>query len=39
MGPCVPFVFVTECTIGVWVCEGPEYVFPMIAHILGVSEF
>ena len=32
-------VFGTYCTIPVWVKIGPEDLFSVVTHILGVSEF
>ena len=39
MGPCVSIIGVTEGTVGVLVFKGPKDIFPMVAHVLGISKF
>ena len=39
MGPCVSILSATECAIRIWAFEGPEDVFHVVAHVLGISEF
>ena len=39
MRPCVSVIPVTKCAVGILKFEWPEDVFPMIPHVLGISEF
>ena len=39
MGPCVPILAMTQCAIWILEFEGPENVFLVVTHVLGVSEF
>ena len=39
MWPCVPIIGAAKCAIGVLIFEWPKDVFPMVAHVLGISQF